>query len=213
MPRTPRLALAASLAALLAGAAWMNGGVHWPGAARFHGTTYEELGPAHDFALTDHHGRPATLASFRGHPVLLFFGYTQCPDVCPLTLAKLNRSVQALGRRGRDVRIVLVTHDPKRDTPEVLRAYAGRFGDNVVGLTGDSAAVARAMAGYGAYAMPSVRAPADEHAHESHAKKPAALSHSAVVYGIDREGRLQVVIGEGAKQEWMDDDVATLARL
>ena len=208
-------AVSVAAAALLAGAAWMNGGVRWPGPASFHGSTYEDTGPAPDFALVDHHGRPVTLASYRGHPVLLFFGYTRCPDICPLTLAKLNRSVRALGRRGEEVRILLVSNDPARDTPAVLREYAARFGPAVVGLTGDSAAVARAMAGYGAFSMAPAApaAPADPHAHGSHAAKPAAMSHSAVVYGIDREGRLQVVITEGAKQEWMDDDVATLARL
>jgi protein SCO1/2 len=199
------LACAAALAAGLGGA----GG--WTGAASFHGTTYEDTGPAPAFALVDHDGRPATLDTYRGHPVLLFFGYTHCPDVCPLTLARLQRSVRAAGRAGKDVRILLVTNDPKRDTPAVLKSYVSKFGPQVVGLTGDSAAMARAMAGYGAYTMPA--APAAAHEHGAHAPKPAMISHSAVVYGIDREGRLRVVITEGAKQEWMDDDVRTLARL
>lgn len=201
--------------ACAAGAAACGAGAEWPGASAFHGTTYEEVAPAADFALVDHDGRPVTLASFRGHPVLLFFGYTHCPDICPLTLARLQRSVRALGPRGDDVRILLVTNDPARDTPAVLREYLSRFGPNAMGLTGDSAAVARTMAGYGAYSMPpsATPGPADEHAHGSHAAKPALLAHSAVVYGIDREGRLQVVFSEGAKQEWIDDDVRKLAAL
>ena len=182
--------------------------VRWPGAAAFHGTTYEDTGPAPDFALTDHTGREVTLASFRGHPVLLFFGYTHCPDICPLTLARLQRSVRALGSRGEDVRVLLVTNDPARDTPPVLKAYVARFGPQVVGLTGDSASVARAMAGYGAYTLPSGAG-----AHGDHAPKTPAIPHSAVVYGIDRQGRLQVVMSEGTKQEWLDDDVKALARL
>lgn len=201
-------AVALGAVALAAGVAAAGGGVAWPGAAAFHGTTYEDTGPAPDFALTDHAGKPVTLASFRGHPVLLFFGYTHCPDICPLTLARLQRSVRALGRRGEDVRILLVTNDPARDTPPVLRAYTARFGPQVVGLTGDSASVARAMAPYGAYTLP-----AGAGAHEGHAPRKPTIPHSAVVYGIDREGRLQVVIGEGTKQEWMDDDVRALSRL
>lgn len=207
-------AITLACAAAIAGASAIDG-VRWPGAAAFHGTTYDDTAPAPDFALVDHHGRPATLASFRGHPVLLFFGYTRCPDICPLTMARLQRSVRALGSRGEDVRILLITNDPARDTPPVLREYTARFGPQVVGLTGDSATVARAMAGYGAYSMPPTAPPAaaDEHAHDSHAAKPAMMAHSSVVYGIDRAGNLQVVIGEGAKQEWVDDDVRTLSRL
>jgi protein SCO1/2 len=197
------LACAAALAAGLGGAAG------WTGAASFHGTTYEDTGPAPAFALVDHDGRPATLDSYRGHPVLLFFGYTHCPDVCPLTLTRLQRSVRAAGRRGQDIRILLVTNDPKRDTPPVLKSYVSKFGPQVVGLTGDSASMARAMAGYGAYTRPAAAA----HEHGAHPPKPAMISHSAVVYGIDREGRLRVVITEGAKQEWIDDDVRTLSRL
>ena len=209
--RRPALWAAIALACAAAlGAAAVGGAAGWPGAS-FHGTTYDDSGPAPAFALVDHDGRAATLESFRGHPVLLFFGYTHCPDVCPLTMARLQRSVRAAGRAGKDVRILLVTNDPKRDTPPVLKSYVSKFGPQAVGLTGDSASVARAMAGYGAYTMPA--APAAAHEHGGAPAKPAMISHSAVVYGIDREGRLRVVITEGAKQEWMDDDVRTLARL
>lgn len=210
--RRPALWAAIALACAAAlGAAAVGGAAGWTGAASFHGTTYDDTGPAPAFALVDHDGRPATLETYRGHPVLLFFGYTHCPDVCPLTLARLQRSVRAAGRGGQDVRILLVTNDPKRDTPPVLRSYVAKFGPQVVGLTGDSASMARAMAGYGAYTMPP--APAAAHAHGGAHAKPAMISHSAVVYGIDREGRLRVVITEGARQEWMDDDVRTLSRL
>ena len=200
-----RAAIALACAAAL-GAAAVGGAAGWPGAPSFHGTTYDDVSPAPAFALVDHDGRPATLDTFRGHPVLLFFGYTRCPDICPLTLARLQRAVRGAGRRGRNVRILLVSNDPGRDTPPVLRSYVSKFGPQVVGLTGDSASTARAMAGYGAYTM----APAAAHARPA---KGAMISHSSVVYGIDREGRLRVVITEGARQEWLDDDVRTLARL
>lgn len=204
-----RAAIAMACAAALAGAAAVGAEIGWPGAASFHGTTYDETGPAPAFALVDHHGRPATLESYRGHPVLLFFGYTHCPDICPLTLARLQRSVRAAGRPGEDVRILLVTNDPERDTPPVLRSYVSKFGPQVVGLTGDSASMARAMAGYGAYTMPAEAG----HAHGGAPARPAMIPHSSVVYGIDRQGRLRVVITEGAKQEWIDADVKTLSRL
>ena len=225
----------------------------------FHGTTYEELAPAADFNLTDHRGRPATLASFRGKPVLLFFGYTHCPDVCPLTLTKLNGVLEDLGSRAEDVQIVLVTVDPARDTPAVLADYVRRFGPRVTGLTGDSAAVAQAMTGYGAYVLPpeitkavggheahgpsasngssasgdsgeahgsdgahGVSADASEstsedagssHAAHTPSKTAPVVGHSGVIYGIDRQGMLRVVISEGAPREQVAADVRTLAGL
>src|SRR5687767_2928031 len=164
-------------------------------APRFHGTTYTEVLPAAEFALTDHDGRPVSLGSYRGVPVLLFFGYTHCPDVCPLTLDKLTRALRTAGVE--NVRILLVTLDPARDTPAVLKAYASRFGPAVVGLTGDSAGLAKARKGYGAYTA-EVRAQPTLHAHGAHAPQPPAevaaamkTVHSGAVYGIDRRGNLQ----------------------
>jgi protein SCO1/2 len=185
---------------------------------RFHGTTYTEVLPASEFALTDHDGRAVSLRSYRGAPVLLFFGYTHCPDVCPLTLDKLTRALRTAGGRAEDVRILLVTLDPERDTPAALKAYASRFGPAVVGLTGDSAGLAKARQGYGAYITQAPVQPA-AHAHEGHASAPPAVAaalktvHSGAVYGIDRRGNLQVVISDGATLEEVVDDVRTLARL
>jgi protein SCO1/2 len=186
---------------------------------RFHGTTYTEVLPAAEFALTDHDGRPVSLRSYRGAPVLLFFGYTHCPDVCPLTLDKLTRALRTAGGRAEDVRILLVTLDPARDTPAALKAYTSRFGPAVVGLTGDSAGLAKARQGYGAYIAEAPAQPS-AHAHGAHpsaapADVAAAMKtvHSGAVYGIDRRGNLQVVISEGATPEEVVADVRTLARL
>jgi protein SCO1 len=185
-------------------------------APRFHGTTYTQVLPAAEFALTDHDGRPVSLRSYRGAPVLLFFGYTHCPDVCPLTLDKLTRALRTAGGATKDVRILLVTLDPARDTPAALKAYASRFGPAVVGLTGDSAGLAKARQGYGAYITQAPAQPVT-HAHGAHAPPPAAATlktvHPGAVYGIDRHGNLQVVISDAATPEQVVDDVRTLARL
>lgn len=187
-------------------------------APRFHGTTYTEVLPAAEFALTDHDGRPVSLRSYRGAPVLLFFGYTHCPDVCPLTLDRLTRALRTAGRGAEDVRILLVTLDPARDTPAALKTYASRFGPAVVGLTGDTAGLARARQGYGAFITEASARPA-AHAHGTHGSPPPAVAaamktvHSGAVYGIDRKGNLQVVISEGASLEQVVDDVRTLSRL
>jgi protein SCO1 len=187
-------------------------------APRFHGTVYTEVLPAAPFALMDHHGAPATLEDYRGAPVLLFFGFTHCPDVCPLTLARLTQAVERAGRPARDAQILLVTVDPERDTPEVLRAYAAGFGERVVGLTGDSASLAEARSGYGAYVVQAPPNAAAPHAgHAAHGDHPAPAGgrtiHSAVIYGIDRRGDLQVVISETATPEQMAADVRALSRL
>jgi protein SCO1/2 len=185
-------------------------------APAFHGTTYTGTGPAADFALVDPDGRPTTLASFRGSPVLLFFGYTHCPDVCPLTLQKLTRAVERAGRGARDTRIVLVTLDPERDTPAVLEAYASRWGKGIVALTGDTASLAQARRGYGAYVMLADSAlPRGAHGeHAAHAPKPAGLlAHPGAVYGIDRRGDLQVIISDAATAEQAEHDIRTLSRI
>lgn len=192
------------LALLLAGSAWLLRRAAPP---RFHGTTFDQVAPAADFALVDQHGRPVTRDSLRGAPALLFFGYTRCPDVCPLTLTRLLRARRDAG--AGDVRVVLVTVDPGHDTPAVMREYVDRFGGPVLGLTGDSAAVARAMASYGAYTMP----PGEHTAHAGRAPRTAMLGHSAVVYGLDRAGNLRVVLSEGAPEDHLRDDVRALSRL
>ena len=182
----------------------------------FHGTAYEPA-PAAEFRLADTQGRATTLKSFRGAPVLLFFGYTHCTDFCPLTLDRLSRSVRELGERAGGARIVFITVDPANDTPAVLREYASRFGPSVTALSGDSAALAAAWQGYGVYTLPntphaSAPMPMHEH-HDAAVAKAGAVGHSGVVYGIDREGNLRVIITEGAAQESMRDDIRTLARL
>ncbi|HET6231668.1 MAG TPA: SCO family protein [Longimicrobiaceae bacterium] len=173
----------------------------------FHGTAQEQVLPATDFSLVDHEGRPVTLASYRGKAVLLFFGYTHCPDVCPLTLARLSGVLAGMGDDADGVRVLLVTLDPARDTPPVLAAYAKRFGPQVVGLTGDSASLEAVKHGYGAYTMPA------SEGMPGHGGTHGQMGHSSAVYGIDREGRLRVIISDMATTAETRDDVRTLAGL
>ncbi|HEX8904458.1 MAG TPA: SCO family protein [Longimicrobiaceae bacterium] len=197
------------IAAVIAVEVW----IALPERRAFHGTTYDTVAPAADFRLADQDGRPVTLASFRGRPLLLFFGYTRCADFCPQTLGRLSRAVAAAGGDAEDARILLVTVDPAHDTPAVLKRYVARFGPHVLGATGDSAALAAAWQGYGAYVVPATPSPTTSHVHAGAAPKPPAqLVHSGVVYGIDRAGNLQVVISDGATEEEIRDDVRTLSR-
>ena len=111
------------------------------------GTWLPEAKPVADFRLTDSRGRPFTRASLLGHPTLLYFGFTHCPDECPDTLAALARVRKEAQLRG--LQVILVTVDPERDTPAVLAAYLRHFDASFVGLTGDSSQIHRFAAGLG----------------------------------------------------------------
>lgn len=204
------LALAAALAGVGGYAAWLAA----KAPPSFLGTAYEPA-PAADFRLVDQDGRPATLASFRGRPVLVFFGFTRCADYCPMTLDRLDRAVRELGGKAGGAQLLLVTVDPANDTPAALKQYLARFDGRVTGLTGDTAALGAAWRGYSVYVAPSATGHHGGAAHHppSSPAAPAQLNHSGVVYGIDRRGDLRVVITEGARLEAMKHDIRALARL
>jgi len=93
--------------------------------------------PSLEFELTDQNGATLHASDLRGSIVLLYFGYTHCPDVCPTTLATLTHAVKQLGAKGEAIRILFVSVDPARDTQDILKRYVEAFGANVVGLRGD----------------------------------------------------------------------------
>src|ERR1700682_5833507 len=98
---------------------------------------------ARDFALTDHNGNPRALADFRGKGVVVFFGYTQCPDVCPTTLTALAEAMKELGPDADRVQVLFVTVDPERDSADLLSKYVPAFDRRFLGLRGDADATAR----------------------------------------------------------------------
>jgi protein SCO1/2 len=169
---------------------------------RFHGTPWEPPAPAPAFTLMAHTGEVATMDDFRGHPVLLFFGYTQCPDVCPMTLSRLSRVIDAIGQKAEDVRIVLVTVDPDNDSPEALARYVAGFQGPVVGMTGDPEALASIWRAYGVHAEPVA---SDDSHHD--------VAHTEAIYGIDRAGRIRVLMQSDASEEELRADVRTLIGL
>lgn len=199
---TPRAVKILALVALVAGVALVGvvGFRMATAAPAFLGTSFEPE-PAPPIALTDHDGKAVTLDDYRGEAVLVFFGFTRCPDVCPLTLSRLSGVLASMGDDAEKVRVLLVTVDPAHDSTHVLKRYVQGFGPRVVGLTGDSAALAAVYRGYGAYVAPGAGA-----AH-------GGMAHSSPVYGIDRKGRLRVVIPETANTQETRADVRTLADL
>jgi protein SCO1 len=167
----------------------------------FNGTTYPDAPEAPEFTLVDHSGREITLSAQRGTPVLLFFGFTRCPDVCPLTLRRVTRVLEEAQLEDR-IRLFLITVDPEHDTPERLAEYVEGFGPAVTGLTGTRDVLEPLMASYGVYAR-------DAEMHDGR----ATLAHSSFVFGIDRAGRLRVLLHADEPDDLTERDLRTLLRL
>ena len=154
-----------------------------------HGTPLAPI-PAPAFAgFTDTHGRAFSWSNARGRAVLVFFGYTHCPDVCPLTLVRLSRILQEIGPAGRRVRVVFVTLDPGRDTPRVLRAYLDALLASAIGLRGDPASTARAAARWG------VRFRRVDSGGAAAGSRDYWLDHTAAVTLVGPHGRLRARYG------------------
>ena len=156
--------------------------------------------PNLDFALTDDTGKAVTGADYRGKVVLLYFGYTHCPDVCPLTLAQLHVSMQRLGALAEDTRILFVSVDPARDTPAILKNYVNAFDPRAVGLTGTPRAVEALSKRY----------------RSAYTREPATsdgsyeVSHSSAIYVFDRAGRARALATPSATQDDLVHDVRLL---
>ena len=155
-----------------------------------------------DFALTDHTGKPRTLADFRGKVVVLFFGYTQCPDVCPTTLATLAEVMQRLGPDAASVQVLFVTIDPERDTAELLSQYVPAFNPSFVGLSGDAEATARTAKEFKIlYQKQPGRTPGSY-----------TMDHSAGTFVFDPQGRLRLYVGYGQGADVFVHDIRELLR-
>jgi protein SCO1/2 len=155
--------------------------------AAFQNTDLTGLDYARDFALTDHHGKPRTLADFKGKVVVMFFGYTQCPDVCPTTMVEMANVVKELGPAGKDVQVLFVTIDPERDTRELLASYVPAFNPTFLGLYGDAAATARTAKEFKVfYAKVPGSAPENY-----------SMDHTAGSYVFDRNGKLRLFLRHG----------------
>lgn len=139
-----------------------------------------------DFTLTDQQGQPFQLQQLRGKVVILTFGYTYCPDICPTELAGVSRVLDGLGADAERVRGLFITLDPQRDTPQVLKAYLSYFNSALIGLTGTDEAIRQVATGYRVQ-------------YEKHPQPDGSysLDHSANLYLIDQQGALFSVIPHG----------------
>src|SRR5262245_36847329 len=152
------------------------------------------------FALTDQHGRRRTDADFRGRLMLVYFGFTYCPDICPTDLQAMSLAIDRLGAAGEAVQPLFITVDPERDTPEHLADYVTMFHPRLIALTGDAAAIRDAARAYRVY----------------YAKAPTAggdytVDHSGFIYLLDRAGQYVGFFPPGTPPDAMADTMRPLA--
>lgn len=151
-----------------------------------------------DFALADPDGRTRTLADFRGRALLIFFGFTQCPDVCPTTLTRASEVMQRLGSDADRVQVIFITVDPERDTPELLREYTKAFDARFLGLRGDLAATEATAREFKVF----------------YRKVPTGSSytmdHTALSFAYDPAGRLRLAVAHEADAEQVAADLRRL---
>jgi len=153
-------------------------------------------------ALTGHDGKPHSLEEFRGKAVVLFFGYTHCPDICPTTLADTAAALKKLGADASRVQVLFVTVDPERDTPQVLAQYVPAFDPGFLGLYGDAQATQRAAKEFRIF----------------YAKNPSStpgsytVDHSAQTFVFDPQGRLRLLVRPERIPQDLAADLQTLLK-
>ena len=148
------------------------------------------------FQLTDHNGLPITETAMAGQPTAIFFGFTHCPEVCPTTLQNLSVWSQQLGEKSRQLKILFVTVDPRRDTPQVLKAYINKFSKSITAITGNPNEVAQLIKAWHVYTK---RIPLNAGDY--------TMDHTASIFLVRRDGTLQGTIS------YQDDGPTALRKL
>jgi protein SCO1/2 len=172
-----RLFAAVLAAALIAGCG--------PSGPTFKNTDITGANFARELSLTDHTGKPRTLADFRGKVVVVFFGYVRCPEVCPTTLYELKSVVEQLGEEGKRVQVLVVTVDPERDTRELLAQYVPAFHPDFLGLYGDKEQIAKTAKEFKVYYQKVPGSRPDNY----------SIDHTAGSYVFDPSGRIRLLVG------------------
>ena len=160
----------------------------------FHGALISPSWPAPEIQLTDHNGQAFTMSSQRGKVVLLFFGYTNCPDQCPLTMAHIKLALESLGDRAKNVQVARVSTDPVRDTPQALKDFMTHFDPLFLGVTGTPAELQKAWRDYGV------------------AVEDGGETHSTYLYVIDPAGNVRETFLPEAEPNEIAADIALLLR-
>ena len=154
-----------------------------------------------DFRLSDHTGKIRTLADFRGKVVVMFFGYTQCPDACPTTMLELKQVIEQLGPDGKRVQVLFVTIDPERDTSQLLAQYVPAFDPGFIGLYGDGETTAKVAKDFKVFYQKVAGSKQGIY----------TMDHTAGSYVFDPDGRLRLFVRHGAAVN-LAADIRTLLR-
>jgi protein SCO1/2 len=173
-----------------------------PEAPTFKGADITGASFGRELALADHHGKARTLADFRGKAVVIFFGFTQCPDGCPTALSALAEAMRRLGPDATRVQVLFVTIDPERDTADLLSRYVPAFHPSFLGLRGDAEATARVAKEFKVLYQKVPGQTPDTY----------TMDHSAGLYLLDPQGRLRVFESHGQGAEAIAHDLAQLLR-
>lgn len=167
----------------------------------FHGTVIQSPEPSYDFTLTSANG-DVSLSDYRGKIVLVYFGYTFCPDICPATLANVGQSLKELGTKADDIQLIMISLDPERDSPEKLAEYVGHFHPSFVGVTGSPDELDKVASLYGIFYEKA----------EGTNNTGYLINHTATLLVIDREGYLKLVFPFGVTVPEIVDDLKYMLR-
>ena len=191
--------LACVLACVLTLSACDNKGMPLPKTV-FANTDITGLDYGKDFSLTDHTGKPRTIADFRGKLVFVFFGYTHCPDICPTTLSDMAGIMKSLGSDADKLQVLFITLDPERDTPEVMAGYVPAFHPGFLGLYGDRLATEKVARDFKIFQQ---RVPGPD-------GKSYTIDHTAASYVFDTQGRLRLFVRHGQNGAPLLNDLKSL---
>lgn len=174
-----------------------------PGKVTFNSTDVTGAPYGKELALTDHHGQARTLADFKGKAVMIFFGYTQCPDVCPTTMVEMAQIMKELGPDADRVQVLFVTVDPQRDTQALLAQYVPAFDPRFLGLFGDEEATQKVAREFKVFyqKVPNKNNP------DSY-----TMDHTAGTYVLDPQGNLRLFIKHGQDTASIVSDLRTLLK-
>ena len=166
----------------------------------FANTDITGLDYAKGFSLTDHNGKSRTLADFKGKVVVIFFGYTHCPDVCPTTLSELAGIKKALGSEAERLQVLFITLDPQRDTPELMAGFVPAFDSSFLGLWGEQAVIDKVAKDFKVFAQ---KVPSKD-------GKSYTIDHTAGSYVFDDQGRIRLFVRHGQGGDGLQKDLQRL---
>ena len=194
-----KLKITLSIVTLLAGLAV---GVYFFRPHTFHGTVIQSPSPSFNFKLSGANG-DVSLNDYRGKLVLIYFGYTFCPDICPATLANVGQALRSLSeKQANDIQLIMISLDPERDTPENLAEYMNHFYPTFIGITGSDEQLAEVTSLYGIFYQKSPGKTAETY----------LIDHTATLLVIDREGYLKLVFPFGVTVDEIADDLKYMLR-